>query len=122
MRKGQKLCFGPLCFPVALQKRLAVLTVAKRFGAASAAGGEASAHIAVIKAVLKAGSTNELMQEASVEAVARPDGIYGLNGKRSRMKAVFATFGECALRPALDDNYRKKPRQNFERGMNVAGT
>src|SRR6266850_671283 len=93
----------------ALQESLAVLAVAKCFGAAGARRGEGSTHIAVFKAVLKACSTNEFVQKASVETVACPDGIDGLNGERSSMKAVFAAFGECALRTALDDNDRNEP-------------
>src|SRR5256885_11450669 len=64
-----------------LQKGLTVLAVAKRFGAAGTGRGEAGGRIAIFKAVLNVGSANELVQEASVETVACPDGIDGLNGE-----------------------------------------
>jgi hypothetical protein len=55
---GWRWSLGILVVP---QKRFTVLAVAKRFGAASAARGETGTHIAVCKAVLKIGTTNELI-------------------------------------------------------------
>ena len=98
-----------LSFLVVPQKRFTVLAVAKRFGAAGAARGEPGANIAVGKAVLNIGSTNELIKKARVKTVACPDGIDGLNGERSSMESVFAAFRDCALRTAFDDNDRNDP-------------
>ena len=81
--RARTFLFRPLCFRVALQELFTVLAVAKRLCAARAARRETGADIAVIKAFLKTGSTNELMQEASVETVARPDRIDRLNRERS---------------------------------------
>ena len=50
-----------LSFLVVPQKRFTVLAIAKRFSAAGAARGETGADIAVCKAVLKIGPTNELI-------------------------------------------------------------
>jgi hypothetical protein len=62
-----------------MQKALTLLAVAKRLGAAGARRGQGSTHVAEFKAVREAGATNELVQEASIETVACPDGIDGLN-------------------------------------------
>src|SRR5437879_12605130 len=107
--------------PRALQKCSTGLAGAKRFGAAGARRGVGSTHITVFKAVLKAGSTNEFVQKAGVETVACPDGIYGLNGERSRMKTVFAAFGECALRSALDNDDGDEPGKDIERVIEGGG-
>jgi len=76
-----------------------VLAIAKRFRAAGAGCGEAGARIAIFKAVLNFGSANELVQEASVETVACPDGIDGLNGERNSMKAIFAALAIAPCTP-----------------------
>ena len=98
-----------------------MLAVAKRFGAAGARRGEGSTHIAVFKAVLKAGPKNEFMQKAGVETVACPNGIYGLNGERSSMKAVFVAFGKRTFRTALDNNNGNETGQGVERVIEDAG-
>src|SRR2546429_9641875 len=89
---------------VALQKLCAVLAIAKSFRAAGASRGEAGTHAAEFKAILKACSANEFVQEACVKTVSCPNSIDGLNGEGSSAKALFPAFGEHALRTALDDN------------------
>jgi hypothetical protein len=59
--RGQTGWRWSLTFLVVAQKGFTVLAVAKRFGASGAARGETGAHIAVCQAVLKIGSTNELI-------------------------------------------------------------
>ena len=91
-------------FRIALQKGFTVLAIAKSFSAAGAGRGEAGTHIAVFEAVLKVGSMNEFVQESCVETVACPNSVYGQNGERSSVKALFSAFGERASLTALDDN------------------
>ena len=86
-----------------------MVALAKRFGATGPARRESGTCVTVFNAILKAGSANKFVQEAGIETVACPNGIYGLNGKRGSLKAVFAAFGECALRAALNDNGGNKP-------------
>ena len=98
--------FRALRFSAEPQKGLAMLAVAKRFGASGARGGEAGADNSVFQAVLQARSPNKLVQETSIEAVACPNGIDGLNSKTRNPKAIPATLGNYALRTALDDHDR----------------
>ena len=97
-----------------------MLAVAKRFGSPSAACGEASADIAIVKAILKAGSPHELMEESRIETIPCPDGIDRLDGERSRVKTVSAPPGECALRTAFDHNNGNELGENLKRTLDVA--
>src|SRR6266404_1146421 len=108
-------------FRMALQKGLTVLAVAKTFSAPGAGRGESGSHIAVFKAVLKARSVNEFVQESRVETVAGPDSINRLNGKRSGPKSLVSAFGQHALRATLDDDNGNETGQGVERASNIAG-
>lgn len=81
-----------------------MLPVAEGFGAASARRGESGDGIPVFQALLQIAAKNEFVEEASVETVARADGINRLNRQRMCMKLILAAFREDASRPAFDHN------------------
>src|SRR6266404_521632 len=64
---------------------------------------------------------NKLVQKASVEAVACPDGVDGLDGERRSTKAMGAAFGNYTLSAALDGNDGNETRQGLKRALQIAG-
>ena len=64
---------------VRFEEPIAVLGITKSFGSAGSRGGESSRQIAIGKTSFQICTTEELMQEPGIEAVACTNCIYGVH-------------------------------------------
>src|SRR5215467_4158860 len=76
--------------------------VAERLSAAGTRCGESRDGIAKSQALLQVAAENEFMEEASVKAVARANGVHRLDRKRGRTKQILAALGNHTVWSALD--------------------
>src|ERR1700727_1896553 len=96
---------------------LAMLSIAKGFGAARARRRQRSCSITAGEACLQVRTAHVLMQESGVEAVARTDRVYCYNFFGSTDETLAATLGHRSLRSDFHHHERNLPRQSLYRSF-----
>ena len=91
---------------MALKEMISILQVSKRFRPSSARSGECRRNIPGIQAALQIAATEELVQEAGIEAVPGADRVHDFHRRSRTDKAIASALRRCPFCAALYNNER----------------